>query len=145
MYRLKKGKELEVFLVHPGGPFWKNKDNGAWSIPKGEINEAEDFLEAAKREFEEETGIKPKGEFIELVNVKQKSGKVIHAWAFEGDWFGFLMKQNMIEIEFPYKSGKKIKIPEIDKAGFFSLEKARKKINSSQLEFLERLKEKLKG
>ncbi|MBI4116514.1 NUDIX domain-containing protein [Candidatus Pacearchaeota archaeon] len=143
MYRI-KNNEFEVFLVHPGGPFWKDKDEGVWSIPKGEVEEGEDFFGCAKREFEEETGIKVKAEkFIELGSIKQKSGKIVHAWAFEGDWLG-LLRQNMIEIEFPYKSGKTIKIPEVDKAGFFNEENAKKKMSPAQFEFAERLKEKLK-
>ena len=137
MYRIKNS--LEVFLVHPGGPFWKDKNKGAWSISKGEIEDGENFLEAAIREFKEETGIKPECKFIPLGSVKQKSGKIVHAWAFEGEWNGFLMKQNMIEIEFPYGSGKKIKIPEIDKADFFNLEKAKEKIIPAQVEFIKRL------
>ncbi|GIU68153.1 MAG: NTP pyrophosphohydrolase [Candidatus Pacearchaeota archaeon] len=139
MYRTKK--TLEVFLVHPGGPFWKNKDEGAWSIPKGEVEKNESFLEAAKREFFEETGIKPKEPFLELGSIKQKSGKVVYACAFKGDFSGFLTRQNMIEIEYPPKSGKKIKIPEVDKASFFTLEEAKKKIIPSQVLFLDRLRE----
>lgn len=146
MYKIDNGI-LRVFLVHPGGPFWKNKkssDNyGTWSIPKGEVENNEELLSAAKREFEEETGIKPKEEFVSLESVKQKSGKIVHAWAFQGEFSGFLTRQNMIEIEFPPKSGKKIKIPEIDKAEFFNIEEAKKKIIPSQVEFLNRLEEKL--
>jgi len=148
MYKFdKKGKEgrdfLKVFLVHHGGPYWKNKDERAWSIPKGLVNEGESLLDAAKREFEEETGIKIKLPLISLGSVKQKSGKEVHSWAFEGDWTGFLMKQSMIEIEFPYKSGKKIKVPEVDKAGFFPISVAKKKIILAQAEFIDRLVKKL--
>jgi len=139
MYRI-KNNQIEVFLVHHGGPFWKGKDSGAWSIPKGEVNEGEELLSAAKREFFEETGIEPKGKFIPLGQVKQKSGKIVYAWAFMGDFSGFLTRQNIIEIEFPPKSGKKIKVPEIDKASFFSLEIAKEKIIPAQREFLDRLK-----
>lgn len=143
MYKINDDK-LKVFLVHPSGLFWKNKDKNAWTIPKGEVENNEDFFETAKREFFEETGIKVKANnFIELGNIKQKSGKIVHAWAFEGDWLG-LLKQNMIEVEFPFKSGKKIKVPEIDKAGFFSVEEAKEKINPRQFEFIERLKKELK-
>ncbi len=134
MYRIKNNR-LEVFLVHPGGPFWKNKDSAAWSIPKGEIKQGENLIAAAKREFEEETGIKANGNFIPLGTVK-RPGKIVHAWAFEGEWNGFLMKQQMIEINF---KGKKIKVPEIDNLGFFPLEKAREKIVAYQKDFLERL------
>jgi predicted NUDIX family NTP pyrophosphohydrolase len=143
MYRIKKGF-LEVFLVHPGGPFWKNKEEGAWSIPKGEVQKNENFLDAAKREFFEETGIKPEGNFLELGSTKQKSGKIVYAWAFEGDFSDFLLRSNIIEIEYPPKSGKKIKIPEVDKAEFFSLEEAKKKIIPSQIKFLEELEERIK-
>ena len=143
MYRI-KNRELEIFLVHPGGPFWKNKDLGAWSIPKGEVKIKEDFLETAQREFEEETGIMPKGKFIPLGEIKQKSGKIVHAWAFEGNWDGFLMKQNFIEIKWPPKSGKKIKIPEVDKLKFFNTKEAKKKINPAQVEFIKRLERYLK-
>ena len=136
MFR-KKNNKLEFFLVHHGGPFWKNKDKKAWSIPKGEVEENEDLFDCAKREFFEETGITPIGKkFIPLGFVKQKSGKIVHAWAFEGDWTGIL-RQNMIKIK--SFSGKEIKIPEIDKAGFFDKEKTREKIIEAQFEFIERL------
>jgi len=146
MYRLKNQK-AEIFLVHPGGPYFKNKDGGYWGIPKGEVENNENLFAAACREFEEETGIKPPKEsekFISLESIKQKSGKIVHAWAFERDWGGLLMKQNFIEIESPYKSRKKIKIPEIDKAEFFPIGKARIKMNPEQFEFVNRLKNKLK-
>ncbi len=140
----KKGKDnLRVFLVHHGGPYWKGKDERAWSIPKGLVDEGESLLHAAKREFEEETGIKIRPPLVSLGSVKQKSGKEVYAWAFEGDWPGFLMKQSMIEIEFPYKSGKKIKVPEIDKAGFFPVNSAKKKIILAQAEFIDKLIKKL--
>lgn len=147
MYRLKNksGKKgLELFLVHPGGPFWKNKDLYSWSIPKGEISNNtisdESLLKEAKREFYEETGIKINSEkFIKLGKIKQKSGKEIYAWAFEKNWQGFL-RQNFITINF-YR--KKIKIPEIDKAQYFSIDKAKEKINPAQFEFIKRLKEKI--
>ncbi len=143
MYKKGDDKKLKVFIVHPGGPFWKGKDIGAWSIPKGEVEEGEDLLDCAKREFEEEIGITPEGEFIFLGEIKQKAGKIVYCWAFKGDWSGMLLKQNMVEIEFPYDSGKKIKIPEIDKAGFFPVSKAKEKINPAQKEFIERLVDKL--
>ena len=143
IYKYNDGK-LKLFIVHPGGPFWKNKDEGAWSIPKGEVEQGEEkLLEVAKRELKEETGISIEGNFIDLGEVKQKSGKIVKAWAIEGDWSGLLMCQSFVEIEWPYKSGKKIKIPEVDKAGFFSVEDAKRKINPAQREFIERLQEKL--
>ena len=139
MYRFKDSK-LEVLIVHPGGPYWKNKDEGAWSIPKGEVEENEDFLEAAKREFKEEIGISPNSEkFISLGEIKQKAGKIVYAWAFESDWHGLLMTQIYIEIEYPPKSNKFIKIPEIDKASFFTINIAKKKINPAQKEFIDKL------
>ncbi|MFH1325209.1 MAG: NUDIX domain-containing protein [archaeon] len=143
MYKI-NDKNLKVFLVHHGGPFWKNKDIGAWSIPKGQVKEKEKLFDTAKREFVEETGIKltGKNEFIPLGEVRQKSGKIVHAWAFENDWNG-LLKQNIIEIEYPYNSGKKIKIPEVDKVKLFSIEEAKEKIIPAQREFIERLVEKL--
>ena len=143
IYKHNDGK-LKLFIVHPGGPFWKDKDEGAWSIPKGEVEQGEEnLLGVAKRELKEETGISIEGNFIDLGEVKQKSGKIVKAWAIEGDWSGLLMCQSFVEIEWPYKSGKKIKIPEVDKAGFFSVEDAKRKINPAQREFIERLQEKL--
>lgn len=141
MYR--KKEELNVFLIHPGGPFFVNKDQGFWGIPKGEINAGEDLLEAAKREFMEETGIKLNGnEFMELGTIKQKNGKIVHAWAFEGDWSGLLIS-NYFSMEWPLKSGKFKKFPEVDKAGFFNIEEAKKKMSEVQFEFINRLKDKL--
>jgi len=139
MYHL-VGDDLEVFLVHPGGPYFAKKDEGAWSIPKGEIEEGEDLLECAIREFHEEIGFLPKGEFIPLDWVKQKGGKVVHAWAFAGEWDNKMrLKSNLFEIEWPPRSGKIQKFPEIDKAEFFSLSVAVEKINPAQVEFLARL------
>lgn len=147
MYR-KKNDKIQVFLVHPGGPFWKNKDLGSWSIPKGEINNGnlslDNLLNTAKREVEEETGIeapKNKEDYFYLGEIKQKSGKIVHAWAFKGDWHGLLMCQSFVEIEWPYKSGKIIKVPEVDKAEFFYIEEAKKKINPAQREFFDRLQQ----
>ena len=142
MYRIKNGN-LEVFLVHPGGPLWKNNVKSVWSIPKGEVEIGEDFFVTAKREFEEETGMSINLDvpFISLGNVTQRSGKIVHAWAFEGDWPGIFLKQNIIEIELPAGSGKKIQIPEIDHAEFFKIEEAKKRINMAQIEFIDRLQE----
>ena len=138
MYRFRP--ELEVFIVHPGGPFWKNKDESSWSIPKGELEEGEDLLSVAKREFMEETDLKIDSEsFIQLGNVTLKSGKIVHAWAFEGDWSGLLMCQSYMNLEWPPRSGKFIKFPEVDKASFFSPEIAKKKINPAQRELIDKL------
>lgn len=140
VYRIVK-KKLEVFLVHPGGPFWKNKDAAAWSIPKGEFDADEAALDAAQREFEEETGVRLKGKFIELQPVKQKSGKTVHAWAHEGEIDASSIESNSFEIEWPPKSGKKASFPEIDKAGWFDLKTGKEKINAYQVNLLEQLEE----
>ena len=144
MYKI-VNDELRVFIAHPGGPFWKNKDIGCWSITKGEVEEGEDdLLKVAIREFKEETGIDASGKaFIELGTAQQKSGKIVHCWAFEGDWSGLLMCSTYVNMEFPSHSKKFIKFPEIDRAGFFNLEQAKKKINPAQIVFLEMLKGKL--
>jgi predicted NUDIX family NTP pyrophosphohydrolase len=139
MYRLQDGK-LQVLLAHPGGPFYKNKDNGYWSIPKGEIASEEVALDAAIREFTEETGITPRGEFIPLGSVKQKSGKTVHAWAFAGDWDETEpVKSNTFELEWPPHSGNKQAFPEIDRALFFFVPEALKKVNEAQRDFILRL------
>jgi predicted NUDIX family NTP pyrophosphohydrolase len=138
-------KKPEVFLVHPGGPFWKNKDAAAWSIPKGEFDADESALDAAKREFEEETGILLKGKFIELQPVKQKSGKTVYAWAYEGDIDASTIRSNSFEIEWPPKSGKKTSFPEIDKAGWFDIKTGKEKINAYQVNLLEQLAHLLKS
>jgi predicted NUDIX family NTP pyrophosphohydrolase len=138
LYQVQKNI-LKVFLVHPGGPFWANKDEGAWSIPKGEFGEEEDPLSAAKREFEEETGVKISGRFIELKPVRQKSGKLIYAWAVEGDVDATKIKSNEFEIEWPPHSGKKKSFPEIDKAGWFDMKETSKKIVAAQLELIKEL------
>jgi len=131
--------ETEVLLVHPGGPFWKNKDAGAWTIPKGEFEESEEPLAAAIREFKEETGFTLQGEFIALTPIQQKAGKIVYAWAIEGDIDATKVKSNFFEVEWPPKSGKKQTFPEIDKAAWFTLAKAREKINSSQAALLDEL------
>src|SRR5438552_8668017 len=130
---------LQVLLVHPGGPFWKNKDAGAWTIPKGIADPDEDLLAAAKREFEEETGFKPTGEFIALAPIKQKSGKLVHAWAVEGDIDPSKIRSNTFEMEWPPKSGKRVTFPEVDRAEFFDLETARGRINPAQADLLDQL------
>jgi len=144
MYKFDK-EELKVFLVHPGGPFFKNKDDGYWSIPKGLVEKDEDLLYTAIREFKEETGIEPVGEFISLGWVKQKSGKTIHAWSFE--YFGngeIKILSNDFEIEWPPNSGQKQFFPEVDDGRFFSIKEARLKISGAQSEFLDVLPKKLK-
>jgi predicted NUDIX family NTP pyrophosphohydrolase len=137
MFR-RRGRDLEVFLVHPGGPFWQKKEIGAWSIPKGEYLNGEDELAAAKREFEEETGIKPEGEFIPLGKVTQPGGKVVTAWALEGDC-STTIRSNTFSLEWPPKSGQTQEFPEVDRANWFRLEEARVRIHKGQIEFLERL------
>jgi predicted NUDIX family NTP pyrophosphohydrolase len=141
MFR-RKGKSLEVLLVHPGGPYFANKDEGAWTIPKGEVAPGEDLLSRAQIEFEEELGIRPSGEWVPLGHVKQKGGKTVHVWAFEGDLpESFTLKSNFFEMEWPPHSGKTKKFPEIDRAAFFPEGLARKKINPAQVVFLNRLRE----
>ena len=135
LYRLNK-KNPEFFLVHPGGPFWKSKDLGAWSIPKGEFEDGEDPLQAAQREFEEETGQKIDGDFVKLNAVKLKSGKMVYAWAIEKDIDPKILLSNTIQIEWPPKSGKKIEIPEVDRGEWFSFDEAKEKINPAQASFL---------
>ena len=135
MYRVASGV-LELFLVHPGGPFWAKKDGGVWSIPKGEYLDDEEPLHAAKREFHEETGQSIEGNFIKLNPVKLKSGKVVHCWAVEGNVDADNIVSNIFPIEWPYKSGKFIDIPEVDKAGWFDVETAKEKINIAQAAFI---------
>ena len=139
MYRSKENNEMEVLLVHPGGPFWKNKDAGSWTIPKGEVSDGEDELQAAIREFKEETGIKPEEPFFSLGEVKQKSGKIVKAWAFKGDCDPANIKSNTFSIEWPPKSGKMTEFPEIDRAEFFGIDEAVIKINPAQISFIEKL------
>ncbi len=138
MYRKRKG-ELEVLLVHPGGPFWEKKDQGAWTIPKGEYEENEEPLAAAQREFFEETGFIASGDFIELGFVRQKSGKVVIAWAFEGDCDPAQLVSNTCQIEWPPKSKKRLEIPEIDQGRWFNLFTARQFIRLEQVPLLETL------
>jgi predicted NUDIX family NTP pyrophosphohydrolase len=140
MYRRREGK-LQVFLGHPGGPFWAKKDAGAWSIPKGEIDEGEDPLAAAKREFAEETGLRPDGELVALAPIRQKGGKVVLAWAIEGDCDARAIKSNVFSMEWPPKSGKMAEFPEIDRAEWFSLDEARRRINPGQLPLIDELQE----
>lgn len=142
LYRLNK-QQLEIFLVHPGGPFFAKKDAGSWSIPKGEFDEREDLLEVAKREFEEETGQKIEGNFLALSPVKQKGGKIVFAWAVEGDIDAAAINSNMFTMEWPPKSGKVREFPEVDKGEWFSFSIAKEKINPAQAAFIDELVEKL--
>ena len=136
--------QLQVFLVHPGGPFFKNKDAGAWSIPKGEFNDDENPLLAAKREFLEETGQPIDGEFIKLSPVKLKSGKTVHAWAVEGDIDHNTIVSNVFEIEWPPRSGKTASFPEVDRAGWFGIDDACVNVNAAQVKLIEELSALLK-
>ena len=136
LYRHRQGAS-EVFLVHPGGPFWATKDAGAWSIPKGEFEPTEDPLAAARREFTEETGFEAEGDFVPLTPLRQKSGKIVRAWAFEGDCEPEKIKSNTFAIEWPPRSGRMAEFPEIDRAEFFDAEGAKEKINPAQVTFLD--------
>jgi predicted NUDIX family NTP pyrophosphohydrolase len=139
MFR-RRGASLEFLLVHPGGPFFQRKDLGAWSIPKGEYQDGEEPLEAAKREFAEETGIVPLGEFLPLGEVEQSGGKIVTAWAFEGNCEADKIRSNTFSIEWPPKSGKMREFPEVDRAEWFPLELARTKILNAQAAFLDRVR-----
>lgn len=142
LYREREG-HLEIFLVHPGGPLWSRKDLGSWSIPKGEFDE-EGPLIAAKREFREETGVDaPLGEYIRLNPVRQKSGKIVHAWAVTGEVDAEHIHSNDFEMEWPPKSGKMQSFPEIDRAAWFPVEDARQKINPRQVDLIQELLERL--
>jgi predicted NUDIX family NTP pyrophosphohydrolase len=137
LYRTRS--KLEVFLVHPGGPYWAKKDLGAWTIPKGEFDEGEDPLTAAQREFHEETGCGLSGPFHPLNAIEQPSGKVVHAWAVAGDCDATAITSNMFSMEWPPKSGQQRDFPEIDRAQWFELAEARRRILSGQVGFLEQL------
>jgi predicted NUDIX family NTP pyrophosphohydrolase len=140
MFR-RRNNELELLLVHPGGPFFARKDEGAWSIPKGEAAPGEDLLTRAQIEFEEELGFRPQGGWIELGSIKQKGGKTVYAWAFDGDLpQPFELKSNLFECEWPPRSGKRKSFPEVDQAVFFPEEVASRKINPAQVAFLDRLR-----
>ena len=137
MYR-RRGQDLEVLLVHPGGPLWAGKDAGAWTIPKGEFTD-EAPLAAARREFAEETGLDLAGPFQALTPIRQRSGKLVHAWACPGDCDPTRLRSNTFEIEWPPRSGKRASFPEVDHAAFFSLAAARLKINPAQVALLDEL------
>jgi predicted NUDIX family NTP pyrophosphohydrolase len=138
LYR-QSDKSVEVFLVHPGGPFWIRKDDGAWSIPKGEFADGEDTLEAAKREFKEETGFDVEGEFEAMLPIKQSGGKLVYAWAVQGDMDASAIRSNSFSMEWPPGSGQIQDFPEVDRGSWFDLNSAKRKILKSQLEFLEQL------
>jgi predicted NUDIX family NTP pyrophosphohydrolase len=144
LHRRREGR-LEVLLVHPGGPIWARRDAGAWSIPKGEYVPGDDPLQAARREFEEELGSPPPADapdaFDDLGEVTQKSGKVVHAWAVQGDLDVTTIHSNTLEFEWPPRSGRRIEIPEVDRAEWFGLEAAREKINPAQAQLLDRLEQ----
>jgi predicted NUDIX family NTP pyrophosphohydrolase len=135
--------QLEIFLVHPGGPFWARKDDGAWSLPKGEYSADEDALTAARREFQEETGISAGGDFLPLGELRQPGGKIVTAWALEKDVDIALVKSNMFSLEWPPKSGNTREFPEIDRAAWFPVSQARRKLLKGQVAFLDRLEKKL--
>jgi len=143
MYRF-KGEMAEVLLVHPGGPFWAKKDAGAWSVPKGLCGPGEDLLAAAVREFHEETGFAAGGGFLDLGELRQPSGKIIHAWAFKGDCDPADLKSNTFSMEWPPRSGKESEFPEVDRAGWFGLDEAGRKILKGQVQFIARLERLLK-
>jgi len=144
MFRRIRG--LELFLVHPGGPFFRNKDEGSWSIPKGEVEDGSEPLAAALREFSEETGAAaPQGELVPLGEIRQKGGKRVLAWAIEGDLEPSAVKSNTFEMEWPPRSGRREQFPEIDRAEFFPPELARRKLNPAQAELVDRLEKKLEG
>jgi predicted NUDIX family NTP pyrophosphohydrolase len=138
MYRLRE-EELQVLIAHPGGPFFTNKDEGAWTIPKGEIEPGEELFEAAKREFQEETGVTPTGCFIALTPIRQKGGKIVHAWAFEGDCDPMAIVSNTFTMEWPPKSGRQMAFPEMDRADFFDVRTARQKIKAAQQPLIDEL------
>ena len=144
LYRLRKGI-VEVFLVHPGGPFWAKRDAGAWSIPKGIIDTDEEPLAAAGREFEEETGFRVSGNFVQLSSVKLKSGKILLAWAVKGDCDASVIKSNTFLMEWPPHSGRQQEFPEVDRAAWFGIGEANKKINQGQAPLLEELERILSG
>lgn len=136
---------LEVFLAHPGGPFWRGRDVGAWTIPKGVVNENEELLAAAAREFEEETGIAPRPPFISLGVVRQKAGKYVHAWAWEGDADPGTVSSNEMKTEWPRGSGRYITFPEVDRCAWFTPREARQRMNPAQAELVARLEKVLAG
>jgi len=142
LYRIRAGTP-EVLLVHPGGPYWQRKDAGAWSIPKGEIEDEADPLAAAQREFQEETGSRVSGEFVALTPLKQRSGKLVHAWAVKGDIDAASIASNTFSIEWPPRSGQQREFPEVDRGEWFTIATAREKISAGQRGFLDQLQQQL--
>ena len=138
MYRRSRGT-LEVLLVHPGGPFWEKKDVGSWSIPKGEYEAGEEPLAAATREFQEETGLVAGGPYTPLTPIRQQGGKLVQAWAFEGDCDAESLKSTTFSLEWPPGSGRRREFPEVDRAGWFSVGEARRKILAAQADLLDEL------
>ncbi len=144
LYR-RTGDAVEVFLAHPGGPFWANRDAGAWTIPKGIVDEGEELLDAACREFEEETGIRPQPPFRSLGSIRQRAGKTVHGWAWEGDADPQMITSNSTEMEWPRGSGQQLKFPEVDRCAWFTPAEVRVRINPAQIAFLDRLEAFLAG
>ncbi len=144
MYRRKNGR-TEVFLVHPGGPFFARRDEGVWTIPKGEVEPGEHPFDTARREFREETGFLPREPFLPLDSVRQKGGKIVEAWAFPGDADPRALRSNLFEMEWPPGSGRRARFPEIDRGDWFDLARARRKIREAQRPFLDRLEAVLEG
>jgi predicted NUDIX family NTP pyrophosphohydrolase len=142
LYR-RTGDALEVLLAHPGGPFWAHRDTGAWSIPKGLVADGEEPLAAACREFEEETGVCPTGPFLSLGSVRQKAGKLIYAWAWEGDADPTRLTSNLMRMEWPRGSGRWLRFPEVDRCDWFGPQNAREKLNPAQAAFIDRLEAQL--
>jgi predicted NUDIX family NTP pyrophosphohydrolase len=143
MYRRSRGI-LEVLLVHPGGPFWEKKDLGSWSIPKGEYEAGEEALAAATREFQEETGLVAEGPYTPLTSIRQQGGKLVQAWAFEGDCDAESLKSTTFSLEWPPNSGRRREFPEVDRAGWFSIGEAKRKILPAQASLLEELAAKMR-
>jgi predicted NUDIX family NTP pyrophosphohydrolase len=143
LYTRSRDNTLRVFLIHPGGPFFAKKDEGAWSVPKGELGEGEDALAAGRREFEEETGCRLEGTFVPLSPITQKNGKIVLAWAMEGDCDAEAIRSNTFALEWPPKSGRVQDFPEVDRAGWFTVDEAKKKINPAQAALVDELVSKL--
>lgn len=142
LYR-KRESRLEVLLVHPGGPLWARRDEGAWSIPKGEVAQGEDSLAAARREFTEETGAAADGPTLALAPCRQRGGKIVEAWAIEGDFDPALLRSNAFSMEWPPRSGRRIEAPEVDRAAWFGIEEARRRILDGQVSLLDELEQRL--
>lgn len=140
LFRLRDNR-IEILLGHPGGPFWRRKDHGAWTIPKGLIDAGEDPRAAALREFTEETGHRPAGELLSLGSARQPGGKLVHAWAVQDDWDPVGLRSNTFEMEWPPRSGKRQELPEIDRAAWFGIAEARSRILEGQAVFIDRLLE----